>query len=92
MHHKHPECAYYHPSKSRERPQTMMEAAFFVLGAIFGAIFTHAPSKEEFKAPFMPQRIKPPAYVPQWDKEEGEVVMPERDVTSRDLKIDDLLQ
>lgn len=79
----------------------MIEAFFFIAGAIFGSVIAIVSRKNQEEAgepvriPFMPQRVKPPVYTPLWHKpESGEVVMPDRaDVIKRDnLKIDDLLQ
>lgn len=76
----------------------MIDALFFVAGVGFGAgmIFLSRHTSTESLKPFMPQRVKSPSYIPQWNapkREEGAVVMPERgDISNKDLKIDDLLQ
>lgn len=88
----------------------IFDIIFFILGCVAGYVVSSlqmtmgmmkivmSPKLDEMtRLPYMPQRRKPPAFVPNWNqekKEEGAVVMPDRaDVIKRDdLKIDDLLQ
>jgi hypothetical protein len=88
----------------------MIDILFFLVGGVIGYaistlsvtfglmkfVMSHKVKEMEY-IPNLPQRRKPPAYVPMWnkeEKEEGAVVMPDHaDVIKRDdLKIDDLLQ
>jgi hypothetical protein len=85
----------------------MIEALFFVAGSIFGAVVVASVEQYMLKTwqketIALPQGMKRDSIDAQikavWNqnqqpaKEQGAVIMPERDVTNKDLKIDDLLQ